>query len=50
MKAKVARRRMRHAKPAGKSTRGKKHARARTHASRKQATQAVPVEREIIED
>lgn len=49
MKTKVARKTIRHAKPMRKSTRGKKHARATTHADKNATFQSVPAQPEMIE-
>ncbi len=49
MKAKMARKTARHAKPMRKSVRGKKHSRAAAHAGKKETPQPVAVEQEIME-
>jgi hypothetical protein len=49
MKAKMARKAVRHAKPMRKSIRGKKHARAAAHASKKEKAPTVPAEQEMIQ-
>jgi hypothetical protein len=49
MKAKAARKEIRHAKPVRKSTRGKRHARAAAHAGKKETLQPVPAQPEMVE-